>query len=72
MASNNSVAADIVENLSIMLTIALIGALILVGGYMIGSATAHNNRVESDRQIECIEHGGRMEYISNAGLICKK
>lgn len=63
---------EIVENISIIISIALVGAIILIGGWMIGSANAHNNRVEHEREIECIEHGGRMEYIDRSTLICKK
>lgn len=61
----------IVENICNVLTVAVIGAFILIGGSMIGSASAHNNRVEHERQFECIDHDGKMVYIDKE-LICAK
>jgi hypothetical protein len=55
-----------------VLTTAVVAAFVLVGGYMIGSATAYNNNADHQRQIECIEHGGHYEYVNNVGTVCKK
>lgn len=63
---------DFWENFSFVLGIAVVCAFILVGGYMLGAAHAHSNRVEHDRQFACIDRGGHLEYLSNHGLICKK
>ncbi len=63
---------DFWENFSIVLGLAVVAAFILVGGWMIGSANAHANRVEHERQFACIDRGGHLEYLSNVGLICKK
>jgi len=63
---------NIVENVSIVLSIALVCASILAGGWMFGSATAHSNRVEHDRQILCLQNGGSIEYETKVGEVCKK
>lgn len=60
-----------IENICIVLSTALVGAFILIGGLMIGSASAHSNRVEHERQFECIDRGGEMSYIDD-GLVCVK
>jgi hypothetical protein len=63
---------NIIDNIFVLLGIALVGALILIGGYMIGSASAYTGKAEHDRQIECIEHGGHMDRLYNSGLVCQK
>jgi len=66
------VGREIVENLGIVLSIAVVATFILIAGYMIGSASAYNNNFEKERQFQCIEHGGHMEYVNNVGIVCKK
>ena len=63
---------DFWENFSIVLGLAVVAAFILVGGHMIGAASADNNKAAHERQLECIDHGGHMEYVTNVGSICKK
>lgn len=63
---------DIVENICIVLTVAVIGAFILIAGLMIGSASAHSNRVEHERQFECINLDGKMIYMDSEWICTKK
>lgn len=60
------------DNMGIVLSIAVVCAFILAGGWMIGSANAHNNRVEHERHFDCIDRDGHWEYLANYGLVCKK
>jgi hypothetical protein len=60
------------NNFCFVLGLAVVAAFILVGGYMIGSAVAFSNQVEHDRQFECIDRGGHMEYVTNLGEVCRK
>ena len=62
---------DFWENFGIVLGLAVVAAFILVGGWMIGSANAHSNRIEHERQFACIDRGGHWEYLSSHGLVCK-
>lgn len=63
---------DFLDNLGFILGIAVVGAFILVGGWLIGAANAHSNRIEHERHFACIDRGGHWEYLSNYGLVCKK
>lgn len=60
------------DNMGIVLSIAVVCAFILVGGWMIGAANAHSNQVEHQRHFDCIDRGGHWEYLSSYGLVCKK
>lgn len=60
------------EDIGFFLTIGLVLTFILIGGNMIGSAVAYSNTAEKNRQIECIDHNGHMEYVNNLGAVCRK
>lgn len=56
----------------IVLGIAVVLTFVLIGGSMIGAATAYDNQANRDFQIKCIDQGGHMEYVTNVGKVCKK
>jgi hypothetical protein len=63
------------ENAWFFLWGVLIFGFILTAGWFIGSAIAHSNQVEHDRQITCIKEGGHMDYVmsrNSSDLICRK
>lgn len=47
-------------------------AFFLIVGEKIGSANAYSTQTERQYQLECIDHGGHMEYVTNVGKVCKK
>lgn len=55
-----------------MLWVIVGGALILIAGFQIGAAVAHNDQMTHDHRMECIQNGGNIEYEVNVGTICKK
>jgi len=61
---------SVVENISIVLSIVLIGAFILTAGWFIGSASAHNTRVQNDYEMTCIDKGGNVIYVAEVGEVC--
>lgn len=67
----SSTLRDIVENVCIVMTVALVGAFVLIGGHMIGSASAHSNRVEHERQFHCVEIGGEMKFVGESKVCVK-
>lgn len=60
------------DNFFLVLGIAVVAAFILVGGHMIGESVAHSNQVEHSRQLDCMNAGGHIEYVTNLGEICRK
>lgn len=56
----------------IVLGIAVVLTFVLIAGSMIGSAAAYDNQADRNFQIQCIDQGGHMEYVTNVGKVCKK
>jgi hypothetical protein len=67
----HSAVKEIIDNVCIIVSLALVGGFLLVAGSMIGQATAHDNRVEHDRQFHCLEMGGELKFVGQE-RVCTK
>lgn len=50
----------------------MVSAVVLIAGYQIGESVAHIDQQTHNQRMECIKHGGQIEYEINVGTICKK
>lgn len=58
------------ENLTVVLGIVVVGAIILTGGWFIGSANAHSTRVQHEYEMICIDKGANIRYVAEVGKVC--
>lgn len=63
---------EIVSYVGIALSIAVVAAFVLVGGWMIGSSVAYSTQAERNWQMSCVDKGGHIEYVTNIGNVCRK
>lgn len=60
----------VIENLTVVLAIAVVGAIVLTAGWFIGSANAHSTRVQNEYEMTCIDKGGNVKYVAEVGEVC--
>ena len=60
----------VIENLTVVLGIVAVGAIILTAGWFIGSANAHSTRVYNDHVMACIDKGANIKYVPEVGEVC--
>ena len=60
----------VIENLTVVLAIAVAGAFILTAGWFIGSANAHSTRVQHEYEMTCIDKGANIRYVAEVGEVC--
>lgn len=63
---------DLGNKILTFLIVLAVLAFALIAGDKIGSASAYDTQMERKYQMECIDHGGHMEYVTNVGKVCKK
>lgn len=63
---------QVIEELTFILGMVVVGAFIITAGWFIGSSHAHSTRVSHEFQIACIEQGGTLIEMDDEKVCVKK